>query len=474
MPPAEPRARRVQRAVASPNRVIAGIPPLTETAIETGAIAASDAPPMGRRRSSRRSAAGRIFLLLIALLLLGGLGVSGWLFKDLPGPRQPFSHPGRQRHPGRRPHQVSRAQMLPVFGEDIGRNIFFVPISERRRQLEEIPWIENATVERILPDQLRVSVIERQPVAFVRSGSQIGLVDANGVLLAMPAAMMAQHHYSFPVVTGIDARAPLDGRKLRMGVYQRLLAELDAGGQQISQQISEIDLADPADAKVLMPEQGADILAHFGQDRFRERYQRYKAHIAEWRQQYPQLAAVDLRYDQQVVLQMTPGSSVAQAAANEQTEASAGDTKPADGQVAEPRVNELPEKHPSGAKAHVDSVGFTRGLKPPSPSVPGFSAASTDPASRTAFVSDPKPGAAARTSPAVKARPAKAGVKNATGPKTAALSVKSKTLKPATAKTAADRAKDKKRAQAKRAALNLSIRKAAPTNPQAPSAGIGQ
>ena len=57
-----------------------------------------------------------------------------------------------------------------------------------------------------------------------------------------------------------------------------------------------------------MPEQGADILAHFGEDHFLERYQRYKAHIAEWRQQYPKLAEVDLRYDQQVVLEMAPGA----------------------------------------------------------------------------------------------------------------------------------------------------------------------
>ncbi len=127
----------------------------------------------------------------------------------------------------------------------------------------------------------------------------------------MPAATMAQHHYSFPVVTGIDARDPLASRKARMAVYQRLLAELDANGQHISEQISEIDLTDPEDARVLMPEQGADILAHFGEDRFLERYQRYKAHIAEWRQQYPKLAAVDLRYDQQVVLEMAPGTNAA-------------------------------------------------------------------------------------------------------------------------------------------------------------------
>jgi len=62
---------------------------------------------------------------------------------------------------------------------------------------------------------------------------------------------------------------------------------------------------------VLMPEQGADILAHFGDQQFLTRYQRFQAHIAEWRQQYPRLASVDLRYDRQVVLQMA-GESDAQ------------------------------------------------------------------------------------------------------------------------------------------------------------------
>jgi cell division protein FtsQ len=144
----------------------------------------------------------------------------------------------------------------------------------------------------------------------------------------MPAAMMAQHHYSFPVLTGIDPRDPLDARKGRMAVYERLLAELDANNQHLSEQISEIDLTDPGDARVLMPEQGEDILAHFGEDRFLERYQRYKAHIAEWRQQYPKLAAVDLRYDQQVVLEMTPGANGAQATVNGEAAPDGSDAKP--------------------------------------------------------------------------------------------------------------------------------------------------
>jgi cell division protein FtsQ len=80
-----------------------------------------------------------------------------------------------------------------------------------------------------------------------------------------------------------------------------------------------------------MPEQGTDILAHFGQDNFLERYQRYKAHIAEWRQQYPSLAAVDLRYDQQVVLQMASGKEASQPAPGAVATQPAAPSKPSAG-----------------------------------------------------------------------------------------------------------------------------------------------
>jgi cell division protein FtsQ len=240
--------------------------------------------------------------------------------------------------------EVSRAEMMPVFGEDMGRNIFFVPVDARRKQLEQIPWIERATVMRVLPDQIRVAVVERQPVAFTRHREEIGLVDANGVLLNMAPETMAKHHYSFPVLTGIDAGDPADSRKKRMDVYMRMMAELDADGKHNSEQISEIDLTDPEDARVLMPEQSADILAHFGEDHFLERYERYQAHIAEWRQQYPHLAAVDLRYDNQVVLEMASGKQTAENSngdAGTPTNAPAAASAPS---AAKPAAKKLPAK----------------------------------------------------------------------------------------------------------------------------------
>jgi len=254
------------------------------------------------------STTGRVFLALCAFVVLSAFVTAAAMLRTYLERDARFRIAGSSDIRAAGLTEVSRAELLPVFGADIGRNIFFVPLDQRRKELEAIPWIERATVMRLLPDQIRVAVVERQPVAFTRLGEQIGLVDANGVLLSMPPSDMAAHHYSFPVLTGIDPRDPLPARKMRMDVYLRLMAALDSTGQHYSENISEIDLTDPEDARVLMPEQGRDILAHFGEDHFLERYLRYRAHIAQWRQQYPKLAAVDLRYDQQVVLEMASGA----------------------------------------------------------------------------------------------------------------------------------------------------------------------
>ncbi|HET8667290.1 MAG TPA: FtsQ-type POTRA domain-containing protein, partial [Terriglobales bacterium] len=49
-------------------------------------------------------------------------------------------------------YNVGRAQVLEVFGGDISRNVFAVPLDERKRQLEQIPWVESATLMRYLPN----------------------------------------------------------------------------------------------------------------------------------------------------------------------------------------------------------------------------------------------------------------------------------------------------------------------------------
>ena len=67
---------------------------------------------------------------------------------------------------------VTRAQVMEVMGGDIGRNIFFIPLAQRKAQLEQIPWVQSASVMRFVPNRLRIEIHERTPVAFARVGSK--------------------------------------------------------------------------------------------------------------------------------------------------------------------------------------------------------------------------------------------------------------------------------------------------------------
>lgn len=204
---------------------------------------------------------------------------------------------------------VTRAQLLSIFGEDVERNIFRVSLDERKAELEQLPWVEHATVMRLLPNRLRVAVVERVPVAFVRQGNHIGLVDGNGVLLDMPTDVQADMQYSFPVVIGLKPSDPLSLRAARMKLYARFTGDLDSGGEKISQKLSEVDLSDPEDVRAVVEDKAGEVMVHFGEENFLDRYKKFEEHLGEWRTQYPHLSSVDMRYDRQVVLEMQRGTA---------------------------------------------------------------------------------------------------------------------------------------------------------------------
>ena len=195
---------------------------------------------------------------------------------------------------------VTRAQILDVMGGDIGRNIFFVPLAQRQQQLEQIPWVESASVMRFVPNRLRIAIHERTPVAFARIGSHISLIDAGGNLMEL--APGPKHKYSFPVITGMNANEPISTRAARMKDYNELMRQLDSGGARYSQDISEVDLSDSEDVKVMTADSTGGVLVHLGNGNYLQRYKIYVTHVEAWRQQFEKLDSVDLRYDGQIIV----------------------------------------------------------------------------------------------------------------------------------------------------------------------------
>lgn len=259
-----------------------------------------------------RVAAGAAFVTILGLACGAGLLARRMVLRD-----ERFLLTGSSSVTTEGQHHVSRAELLEVFGSDIGRNILRVSLDDRKAQLEEIPWVQHATVMRLLPDRIRVAVEERTPIAFVRDGGTIGLVDSTGVLLNMKTDQAPDKNLSFPIVTGISAREPASVRAARMKIFEEFLRQLDAKGEKVSGKLSEIDLSNPEDVKALIPDHEADVLVHFGDGDYLDRYKKYEAHLSEWRAQYPKLSSVDMRYERQVVLEMQPGTTIPVAALRE-------------------------------------------------------------------------------------------------------------------------------------------------------------
>jgi cell division protein FtsQ len=212
---------------------------------------------------------------------------------------------------------VTKAQIMEVMGADIGRNIFFIPLAQQKAQLEQIPWVESASVMRFVPNTLKVEIQERTPVAFARVGPRISLIDAGGTLMELPQ----KHKYSFPVILGMNPGEPLSTRAPRMKAYNQLVRDLDSSGARYSQDLSELE-----DVKVRVNDPAGDVLVHLGSSNYLPRYKIYVTHVQAWRQQFQKLESVDLRYDNQIIVnpdmqggtmqaKLTPAAARAAAAA---------------------------------------------------------------------------------------------------------------------------------------------------------------
>ncbi len=253
-----------------------------------------------RRGPLPRKAASRLKWAFVALLVLGLAGLAAaWTYRY--GDKSwRFRLESRENLEVTGVANVPRAQVLEFFASDIGHNVFSVPLEERKKQLEEIPWVESATVMRLLPDRVKVEIRERTPVAFVQIGSKISLIDSHGVVVELPSGK--QKKYSFPVIGGMSDAEPLSTRAARMKIYNALVRELDSEGANYSAGLSEVDLSDVDDVKVTVADPAGAVLVHLGSGNFLARYKVYLAHVQEWRQQFQKLESVDLRYDRQVIV----------------------------------------------------------------------------------------------------------------------------------------------------------------------------
>ena len=211
---------------------------------------------------------------------------------------------------------VSREAVLQQFVHDRNRSVVSVPLEARRSQLEQIPWVESASVQRILPNRLRVELTERTPVAFARNGNELGLIDAHGVILDRPHG----EELHFPIVGGVSEEVPRDQREKRMQTYEEFMKDVDLVRGGSSDRVSEVDLSNPKDLRVVMTglasaNDSQAVTIHFGATEFSGKYKMLIDNFSQWQANAGRVQSIDLQYSRQVVVNPDTGSGTASARA---------------------------------------------------------------------------------------------------------------------------------------------------------------
>jgi cell division septal protein FtsQ len=178
------------------------------------------------------------------------------------------------------------------------QNILTVRLDEWQGKLLSSPWVETATIRRVLPSTLEITVHERRPMGIGRIGTAMYLVDGKGVIIDEYGPAYAD--IDLPIIDGLAAPPQDDGAIVdatRAEFAGRVIGAL-AARPEIASRVSQIDVADLHDAVVILDADPA--LLRLGDTDFVARLQQYLDLAPALHERLSGIDYVDLRFDERL------------------------------------------------------------------------------------------------------------------------------------------------------------------------------
>lgn len=175
---------------------------------------------------------------------------------------------------------LPKAQLRSCAGVNLGDNLLALDLGRIQRDLEYLPWIKSAAVERVHPHTLRIRVIEREPIAqtvlFEPAAAEgrprfvTFYFDAEGyVMLPLSSYRFNSSALGFdqlPMMTGVsgvDLRPghPVESRQIQSAI--RLVTEFGRSAMVGQVDLTSIDVSNPQFVQVST---GQGAVVTFGVD----------------------------------------------------------------------------------------------------------------------------------------------------------------------------------------------------------------
>jgi cell division septal protein FtsQ len=202
---------------------------------------------------------------------------------------------------------LAKGEVLAILEGLRGEHILATDLDVWRQRLLGSPWIEYAALRRLLPSTVEVAIRERHPLALARLGSNLYLIDDEGLVIDEYGPNYAQ--LDLPIVDGLTSGPPTSGPTIdptRAYLAARVVAALGPRPD-LLQRVSQLDVSNPHDAVVLFDQDPAFV--HVGEDDFLERLQAYLDLSDALRARVPEIEYADLRFADRVYVRPARGSA---------------------------------------------------------------------------------------------------------------------------------------------------------------------
>ena len=222
---------------------------------------------------------------LMALLLVGSpVALAAWVLTAPEFTLQQVDVVGALRV---EPDWVERELMVLE-----GHPMFDIPIELVEGRLASHPWVRTAEVRKRLPDQLRVELVERRPVALLRADDGLRFVDAEGVAFA-----------PFDPGVGVSDLLVLSGtsRPTELAAAMSAAAIIDRVAPEWSSTLSEIEILSERDLRLYCAALPFPLVVSLdrleaGLGGLRDRLPEFERHLAS-------VGSIDLRFERYIVIQ---------------------------------------------------------------------------------------------------------------------------------------------------------------------------
>lgn len=207
---------------------------------------------------------------------------------------------------------LTREQILTAGNIVEGRNIFTINIAAARDAIDNLPQVERAEIQRVLPNRINIQIIERRPIAWVTAradedpstSEKSFLIDARGVVMRSKTVLPEYLH--LPVISGVEVGNLAPGQRVQSFEMQAALDLVRLNVDSTRFQVRNIDVSK---GYCLVVTDRSKARITFGLDRVDKQLERLNRLLDHLEQGKREIQTVNLLVERNVPVTFAPPPS---------------------------------------------------------------------------------------------------------------------------------------------------------------------